>query len=142
MTGLQIGLVLILLVLAGGVAWWALRTSGPVVPKTGDEATTLANQAVLSGMAPPPRNDDPRRTTSGQCIAPWHAVLQGDLSTKCDLPDGYVVKTLVPPSGTTPGVYTGDMPHTAEVGVFGAIDPTLGGSMFDEHGALRVVGRP
>lgn len=90
----QIVLIFIALALMGGVAYWATRPTTTAAPE-GQAGTPAQNEArrnaVLAGSAAPPRNDDPRRDTSGRCLAPWHSVTQWDLSSHCDLPGGFEV---------------------------------------------------
>lgn len=129
MTGGEIALLLIALVLMGGVAYWAVSPKAKAAPTSGDQQARDATQDVLAGRAPPPRDNDPRRGPSGQCIAPWHSVLQGDLSSRCDLPGGMTVIS----DGA--GGWTGHTPGQTDVGLgkpFG----------FDSQGALIVHAPP
>lgn len=119
MTPANIILLVIAFVIMGGVAWWALRTPTKEKAPEGQRGTDDQNRQyrndVLMGRAAPPRDDDPRRDTSGRCLPPWHSVLQPDLSSHCDLPDGF---TVIP---DWRGGWTGHDPNVTDVGVLGAV---------------------
>jgi hypothetical protein len=109
-SGAEIALLLIALVIMGGAAAWALRAPTRATPTSGDQQRKDADLDVLAGRAAPPRDNDPRRGAGGACLAPWHGVIQGDLSTRCDLPGGW---TVVPDGG---GGWTGQAPGQTVVG--------------------------